>query len=266
MAHEAFIARHFPTLERDSARHNLILGLIEEERQADEPKLRTFDLGSPGACAIYSPGRNLILGDLDQAQCERLAEQALPLRPEGAVGPERSAAFYVARAIALGERFEAPMPQAILVLDRPPRHPRPEGLPRVAAPEDAAIVADWIAAFHHEVGLAHELPDRETLLQSAGRGRHFLWTVGDEPVAMARIARRTRLCGCIGPVYTAPAERNRGYGAAVTAHLAERLLGEGKSAVALHVDRRNVAAARCYAKLGFRMNCESLHYARVRGP
>jgi ribosomal protein S18 acetylase RimI-like enzyme len=265
VAHEVFITRHFPALERDSARHNLILALVEDERAADEPKLRTFTLGGAGACAVYSANRYAILGDLEETQCHRLAEQLLPLHPDGAMGPERTAEWYVARATALGESFAEPMPQAILTLDRPPRHPAPPGRPRVATPEDAELVADWIAAFHHEVGLPRELPDRATLVQATGRGRHFLWIVDGEPVAVARIARRTRLGGCIGPVYTAPDARNRGYGAAITAHVAERLFSEGKRVVALYIDRRNTAGARCYAKLGFRTNCESLYYARDRG-
>jgi len=264
MAHGDFVARHFPVLERDSVRHNLILGLVEEERSADEARLATYDLGAAGACAVRFPGRSVVLSDLDEGACHRLAERLLPLRPEGAVGPDGTALAYAARAAALGERFAEPVPQAILALEGAPRHPRPSGRPRLAAPEAAVLVADWIAAFHREAGLSHELPERADLLRSAGRERYFLWTVEARPVAMARIARRTRFCGCIGPVYTDPADRSQGYGAAITAHVAERLAAEGRVA-ALYVDRRNAAALRCYDKLGFRTNCESWHVTRDRG-
>jgi RimJ/RimL family protein N-acetyltransferase len=263
VAHEDFIARHFPALERESARHNLLLGLIEDEREVDEPRLQTFTLGGPGACAIYAPGRNLVLGELDEREVRRLAELCARLRPEGVLGPGLTAAWYVAHASALSQRFEPAVPQLILSLASAPVHPPVAGRARIAGPEDAALVADWILAFHDEAVPQEPRPDRERLLGAAARGRHFLWTLKGRPVALARIARWTRLCGAIGPVYTPPALRNRGYAAAITAHVAERVLAEGRSCAALYTLRQNPASNRCYAKVGFRKVCDSLHYRRV---
>ncbi|HKY94233.1 MAG TPA: GNAT family N-acetyltransferase [Kiloniellales bacterium] len=265
MAHEAFIARHFPALERDFARHNLILGSIEAERDLAEPNIATWSLGAPGACAIHFPGQSLILGDLDRAQCARLAEETLSLHPEGIGGPEETAAWYVERAVELGKRYRPPVAQAILALTGPPRHPSVPGTPRRAAPEDALLVADWILAFYREAVVDERPPERDELQRSVARGQHFLWIARGRPVAVARIARRAGRGGAIAPVYTLPEARNQGFGAAITAHLCERLLAEGRGTVALYVDRGNAAAIRCYAKLGFRMNCASLHYARDRG-
>lgn len=263
MAHEDFIERHWPVLERDPARHNLLLGLIEAERTDQDPRLFTLDLGGPGCCAIYSPGRNIILADLDEPTCHRLAEEVLPLRPEGVLGPDRTARWYVERATALGQRFRVPVPQTIHALNGPPRHPAVPGLPRLAAPEDSELLADWILAFHDEAVPDDPRPERESLLKASAYGRHFLWTVDGEPVAFARIARRMRRCGAIGPVYTAPEHRSRGYAAAITAHLAERLQSEGMDCVALYTDQRNPASNRCYAKIGFEPHCESWHYLRT---
>jgi GNAT superfamily N-acetyltransferase len=263
VAHEDFIARHFPALERNSARHNLLLGLIEDERDAAEPKLKTFTLGGPGACAVYSPGRNVILGDLSETETRRLAERCAELRPEGVLGPDLSAAWYVARAAALGQDFHPPTPQLILRLAAPPRPLAVPGLPRIAGPQDAVLVADWILAFHDEAVPEDPRPERERLLGAAARGRHFLWTLEGRAVAIARIARWTRLCGAIGPVYTPPALRSRGFAAAITAHVVERILAEGRNCAALYTLQQNPASNRCYAKLGFRPVCESLHYRRV---
>jgi GNAT superfamily N-acetyltransferase len=263
MAHEEFIARHFAALERNSARHNLLLGLIEQESEAAEPRLATFSLGAAGACAVYSPGRNLVLGELSEAEAHRLAELCAPLRPEGVLGPERTAAWYVDRAGALGQAFHPPVEQLIRALAQPPRHPQVPGLPRLARPEDAALLADWILAFHDEAIPDEPRPSRDSLLAAGARRRHFLWTLHGRPVAMARIARWTRRCGAIGPVYTPPAERNRGFAAAITAHVAERILSEGRDCAALYVKRGNPAANRCYAKIGFQPVCTSLHYRRV---
>jgi predicted GNAT family acetyltransferase len=155
------------------------------------------------------------------------------------------------------------VPQLILRLAEPPRAQDVPGRPRIAGPEDAMLVADWILAFHDEAVPEDPRPNRAKLLGAAARGRHFLWTHEGRAVAFARISRWTRLCGAIGPVYTPPAQRNRGFAAAITAHVAERILAEGRTCAALYTLRDNPASNRCYAKLGFRPLCESLHYRRV---
>lgn len=223
----------------------------------------TFSLGGPGACAIYSPGRNVVLGELGEAETHRLAELCAPLRPEGVLGPDGTAGWYVDRARALGQAFHPPVAQVIHALAAPPRHPAVPGLPRLAQPEDAALLADWILAFHDEAIPDDPRPSRENLLTVAARGRHFLWTREGRPVALARIARWTRRCGAIGPVYTPPALRNQGFAAAITAHVAERILAEGRDCAALYTKRENPAANRCYAKIGFAPVCGSQHYRRV---
>ena len=66
----------------------------------------------------------------------------------------------------------------------------------------------------------------------------------------------------ISAVYTPPAQRGRGYAGSVTAAVAERIFGEGKTAASLQTHLRNPASNRCYAKIGFKPVCDAWHYAR----
>ena len=58
----AAVERHRGALERQSARHNLILGLLARlaNMQAGDVRLWTFD--TPGSCALQFGERNIVLG------------------------------------------------------------------------------------------------------------------------------------------------------------------------------------------------------------
>jgi predicted GNAT family acetyltransferase len=80
--------------------------------------------------------------------------------------------------------------------------------------------------------------------------RLWLWETDGEPVSLA--ARRTTIEGVtrIGPIYTPPTFRRRGYGAAVTSHLCSVLRDAG-SEVCLRTDLANPASHSIYRAIGF---------------
>src|SRR5262245_64926515 len=92
MQPQQFADRHLPALEADEARHNLMLWIISR-MMAGLPDVRVWTLGSPGQCAVQTPPRPILLADLDQAQCGRLAEQTVDLDYQGVVGPDGTAAW-----------------------------------------------------------------------------------------------------------------------------------------------------------------------------
>jgi predicted GNAT family acetyltransferase len=99
--------------------------------------------------------------------------------------------------------------------------------------------------------------------RAAGEGRYLLWTVGDEPVSMAGLVRRTKHGAAIAGVYTPPVLRGRGYAGSVTAAMVERIYAEGRSFACLYTDLRNPFSNRCYANIGFKPVCASMHYPRA---
>ena len=80
----------------------------------------------------------------------------------------------------------------------------------------------------------------------------LLWEVAGRPVALAVAQRQVAGMTRIGPVYTPPADRRHGFGAAVTAAAAAWALDDGAGQVVLFVDHANPTTNRLYHRLGFR--------------
>jgi RimJ/RimL family protein N-acetyltransferase len=260
-AHE-FVDYHRPALETDEPRHNVMLWILG--RVADGGlDFRSWTLGAPGQCAVQTPPHPIILGDLDEAQCRRLAGQTADLDYPAVVGPDLTATWFVSHALRTGLRFEAPIPQQIHALRGPPAYPGAPGKAFMVDNDHASLFADWMMAFSREA-TPHDPPlDRAQVMQAAGEGRYMFWVVDDEPVAMAGIVRRTRHAAAIAGVYTPPALRGRGYGGSVTAAVAELAFAQGKTVACLYADLRNPSANRCYARIGFEPVCSSWHFPRA---
>jgi RimJ/RimL family protein N-acetyltransferase len=257
-----FIATHAPALERDEVRHNLVLAIMQRALKGNHPLL-TWTLGEPGACAIKWPGRAIILGELTREQAGALAQQTRDLAYEGVVGLEDAPDGFVARASQFGIAFSEPVNQRIHVLRPDPIFPQVEGAAREVRAEDGPLLADWLQAFEEEAVPEDPPTPRHALEAAAREGRHVLWTVEGVPVSVAGIARRLRSVAAIAPVYTPPEQRGHRFAAAATAAVAARLFAEDYRAVCLYTNLANIAANRCYAKIGFKGVCDSKLYYRL---
>ena len=258
-----FVEFHRPALERDEARYNLMLGLLARLLDTEQPDCRLWTLGAPGECAIQTTPHNaIILGELGAAQCHAFAEATHDLDYPGVVGVDEVAALFVERAVECGVKFAEPIPELIQALRDRPNYPSVGGAARLVGRDDAELFADWLTAFFQEAVPHDQMPPRDRLKAAAGAGNYQFWIVDGAPVAMAGIVRRTRHAAAIAGVYTPPALRNRGYGAA-TAAAAEAVFAEGRTAACLYTDLRNPASNRCYAKIGFKPVCRAWHYLRV---
>jgi hypothetical protein len=261
----AFLDIHRPALEEDQARHNLMLGLLVATLDRPEPELRLWSLGRPGQCAMQTPGRAVILGDLREDQCHRFAEETVDLGLPGVIGPDDTATWFAQRASELGVRFQEPIPQRIHTLSAPPTYPGAPGHPRPAGPGDATLFADWMTCFIREAVPHDPIAPREELEARASDGQHWFWIVDDEPVSLAGIVRRTRDAAVVAAVYTPLHCRNRGFAGSIVAAVVERIFAEGRKTACLYTDLNNPASNRCYAKVGFRPVCNSWLYLRDTG-
>jgi GNAT superfamily N-acetyltransferase len=260
---EDFAEFHLPALERDEVRYNLIIGLLGRLMTAPHGELRLWTLGGPGECAMQTTPRNLIiLGELQRAQCRAFAEQMFDLDYPGVVGLDPVVPWFVEHAVEPGMTFGEPIPQQIQALHESPIYPNVPGAVQVVGSADIEVFAAWLIAFSKEAVPHDALPSRDALERTAAAGNYRFWIVNDEPVAMAGIVRRTRHAAAIAGVYTPPALRGRGYGAAVTAAVVDAVFAEGRTAACLYSDLRNRASNRCYAKIGFRPVCRAWHYPR----
>jgi predicted GNAT family acetyltransferase len=258
---DAFNAYHTPALEKEEARYNLLLGLMPQPSSDPNFKTRRWTLGEPGACAIQTaPERGIVLGDVTEVQCHALAELVAGSTFVGVLGQDDSAHWFAARARQLGVRLGEPSPLRIHALTSPPLYPRSIGNARRATLDDLEMLFSWTRAFTLEAIPSDPLATREQIAKSLPETCTLFWEVDGRPVAMATSSRSTRNGAGIGPVYTHPEFRGRGYAGSVTATLAEHIFASGKSIVYLYTDLTNPFSNRCYAKIGFTPVCDSWHY------
>lgn len=259
-----FNAYHMPALEREEARHCLVLSLMA--RAVDENpqgQTRKWSFGEPGACAVQTRGRGLVLGELTRDQCRQLAEEVAGTWFHSVLGPDDAPLWLVERAKELGARFDEPVAQRIHALSRPPRYPGAEGYAYTVTPSDMTPFADWYRAFAAAISNDEE-PERAEIERRAASGDCLFWVAGGAPVALAGIVRRTRKTAAISLVYTPPELRGRGYAGSVTSAAAEKVFAEGRPTACLYTDLSNPWSNRCYAKIGFEPVCESWHFIQQR--
>jgi hypothetical protein len=211
MQSSEFAAYHLPALERDEARHNLIVAVLGRLAGENPPDLQWWSLGEPGQCAIKAPGYPIVLGDLNVAQCHAFAEATRSLDYPAVVGADETPRWFVERARELGVTFLESIPQQIQVLRDKPVYPGVPGHARQLAAADTPLFSDWMVAFVREAIPQDPVPTPEQLAQSAASGRFQFWIVDGEPVSVAGIMRRTLHAAAIAGAYTPPGLRGRGY-------------------------------------------------------
>jgi predicted GNAT family acetyltransferase len=139
---------------------------------------------------------------------------------------------------------------AASAIEDPPR-PVPGRL-RLGAPADRGKLVRWWRAFYAEAEPLHT-DDAEQAVAERFEGRALhVWEDGGEVVSLIG-ARLTRSgYGWIGPVYTPPELRRRGYAGAGVAAASRRLLDGGASQCMLFTDLDNPTSNKIYREIGYR--------------
>jgi hypothetical protein len=262
-----FLERAAPLLLADEARHNLILGLAGTIR--DHPGLYPprFWLAEDGrsavGAALRTPPHNLVLARGSEEAVAALARSVEELLP-GVVGalPEVDR-FVAAREVAA----EARVWQGIYALQQV-APPRPvTGRPRPATRADRPLLIEWWRAFGIEA-LGEAEPDEAAVARSVDHklsdtaGGIALWEDG-RPVSAVGFGSPTPSGIRIGPVYTPPELRGRGYASALTAHVSAEQLAAGRRFCFLYTDLSNPTSNKIYLEIGYERVCESVEYAFV---
>jgi predicted GNAT family acetyltransferase len=127
------------------------------------------------------------------------------------------------------------------------------------AEADRALVLEWLDAFAVEA-----LPDApqdssEPWLErrlSDPDGEILLWEDEGRPVSLAASGTPTPTGIRVGPVYTPPDCRRRGYAEAVTAELTSHALARGRRFCFLFTDLANPTSNAIYRRIGYRPVCD----------
>jgi RimJ/RimL family protein N-acetyltransferase len=131
--------------------------------------------------------------------------------------------------------------------------PAPDGTARMARDVDAPLAADWFAAFADEVDDMGRSEDQSAAArEKISHGWVTVWEASGEPVAIACNTMPVTGMVRIGPVYTPPERRGRGYASAATAAASRRLLEAGAEEVVLYTDLANPTSNSIYQRIGYR--------------
>lgn len=127
------------------------------------------------------------------------------------------------------------------------------GVMRVATEADVELVTAWIHAFHEEAldKPADDARLQERIPERIKHGHYFLWD-DNGPVSLAGIGRPTERSLAIGPVYTPPEHRGRGYAGCTVALVSQKILDEGKAFCTLFTNLENPTSNKIYQRIGYR--------------
>ncbi|HEY6277182.1 MAG TPA: GNAT family N-acetyltransferase [Streptosporangiaceae bacterium] len=142
--------------------------------------------------------------------------------------------------------------------DLVPPGPAPPGQDRAAAPADTELLVAWLAAFQQEADSTGGPVRRQIVAERLSYGGFTLWETGDGPVSLAGRTRVVAGQARVGPVYTPPEHRGRGYGGAVTAAVSRQALAAGASEVLLYTDLANPTSNALYPRLGYQPVSDSV--------
>lgn len=240
----------------DPIRTNLVGSIAEGvrggRRYESEHWYTVHDRREVVGAAVRTAPYSLVLGPMPREAAQVLGDHLRQRRQPmpGIKGPADAVDLVAAR---LGHPILIRMRDVLRVLDELQDPPAPAGEARRAIVDDGALIRRWQEDFLVEAGLPVIVPtDDEVRLMVE---RLWFWTVDDLPVAMAGhapvVSTPAGPVGRIGPVYTVPSARRQGIGGALTAHVAQVLLGQGAQ-VMLYADAANATSNHVYEELGFR--------------
>jgi len=205
--------------------------------------------------AMRTPPFPLLTSPLEDAPAEPLVEQWLEADPDlsSVTGvPDTARAIAEAWARLTGGTTRTTMREAMHVLEEVRDPPRPApGLLRLAHGEERDLLVAWMEEFVGEAGL---IGAAQAGAMVDGRLRQhglLVWEDG-EPVSMIGVAPEVAGVVRIGPVYTPPQYRRRGYAGSAVAAGSRRALAAGATRCMLYTDLANPTSNKIYAEVGYR--------------
>jgi predicted GNAT family acetyltransferase len=259
-----------PFLLAQEAEHCLLLGLcstlLQQPATSAEPLYfaQVQAGGETVAAALRTPPHNLVLSLIPRGEAVADAVRLLAQDVHAVYGtlPGVIGATAISRAFAerwatlVGGQPEIGTRERIYRLDTV--HP-PAGVPgrfRRAAPLDRALLVRWITAFHDEATPHAPLDAEAWVTQGLSSPTRSLYLWEDrEPVTLVGCGGPTPHGMRIGPVYTPPEHRRRGYASAATAALSQQLRASGRRFCFLFTDLANPTANRIYQTIGYQPVC-----------
>lgn len=125
------------------------------------------------------------------------------------------------------------------------------GKMRFARMNEHSLMARWIVAFSEELGEPVNLEDAKSRVEKLINDQQLYVWDHDGPVSIAGVSRPMRNGTTIGPVYTPPEHRGKGYATSCVLLLTKKLLSDGYSFCSLYTDLSNPTSNSIYIKIGY---------------
>jgi GNAT superfamily N-acetyltransferase len=262
-----------PLLEADPVRHTIALTALDSVcRGREEPALllTVHDDGGLVGVVLRTGEWPLVLSALPAALADVVVAHfwATGQEVDAANGPVTSVeAFAAAYTARTGTTMHVAMRERLHRLGTLTPPSGVEGAARRAEHRDVDLLVGWQLAFQHEAVAALRPPSdpRPAVHDAVTQGGLTLWEVDGQPVAYATARWPLAAMSRVGPVYTPPPHRCRGYAGAVTAAATRWALDQGARHVAIFTDLANPTTNRLYPRLGFRPVDDALE-VRFRPP
>jgi len=265
----AFLDVAEPLLLADEPRNNLILGisgtLVEHPDRYPEKRFWVVTGGDGEAlgAAIRTPPYNLLLGSCRPGPAVEELARAIEDDLPGVVGAHPEVDEFV--RLWTGSHAVEPRvlrEQGVFALERVQQVSVTTGRPRSATHRDLPLLLEWTVAFGEEVleeGDPGRTEARATVDHRLGAddGGFELWEDGGEVVSISGWGGPTPNGIRIGPVYTPPEHRGRGYATALVAALSQTLLDGGRRFCFLYTDLANPTSNAIYERIGYVKIAES---------
>lgn len=270
---DGFLAVAGETLAEDEVTNGLILGVAlrlkrDPSRFEHQPYLATVTEDELlRAAAVMTPPYGVVVyadDAKDAAPALRLIAASLiagawPVPTVNGV-VRFSRTFAEEWCVLTGGNFRPRVEMRVYELRTVTPPPSVSGRMRQATAEDIELVHAWYQAFRNEAVPADAPPKREHVARTIDEGSIYLWEDGGRPVSLAGKGRRTSRGVSVGPVYTPPELRGRGYASACVAAISQDILAEGKEFCTLFTDLANPTSNSIYQKVGYRPICDFTQY------
>ncbi len=272
---DSFLAAAGAFLGRREAEHNLLFGICSAIRATPDlfsgapPRFLTVTdaAGEVVAATLRTPPHNQVISQVDDFAAIDLLAVSLAGEPlPGVLAPSAAAARFVERWAELtGQSARLEVAERVFRLERviAPARPAP-GSWRPAERRDRELVARWVVEFSTEaLPEATPLPDP---LETADRWiagtyrRLYLWEDAGRVVSLVGAGGETPNGIRIGPVFTPPESRSRGYATSLTAAASQDQLDRGRRFVFLFTDLANPTSNKIYQAIGYEPVCDMDQY------
>jgi uncharacterized protein len=257
----AFRARVAPLLAADEVRHSVPLGVLatleHDPSRYREHHLWVADDGAAvAACALITPPfRLLVAGSAHGFDALVAAIRADCIQVPGVTGFVPEVEEFAARwSAATGDATRVRMSMRMYSTAAVASARVAPGAMREARADDRPLMREWAAAFAVETGVP-EGPE-ELVRSIEARVGHdpgiVLWEVEGIPVTLAGATVSSPGIARVGPVYTPPEHRRRGYATSLVAAWTSELLRRCIRRCALFTDLANPTSNSIYQAVGYR--------------